>query len=113
VADFAPPDDEYPPVNQARCSNKLLEHLEHLRETNDLFGNLAKSQYEGKWMSLLLKVIAEGIDPDAGQLNPFVIPQPRNRVPAPTTSFFDVALDVINSVNLPDSAKLSEFAHSR
>ena len=50
---------------------------------------------------------------DAGQLNPFVIPQPRNRVPAPTTSFFDVALDVINSVNLPDSLKLSEFAHSR
>jgi hypothetical protein len=50
---------------------------------------------------------------DAGQLNPFVIPQPRNRVPAPTTSFFDVALDVINSVNLPYSLKLSEFAHSR
>jgi len=50
---------------------------------------------------------------DAGQLNPFVIPQPRNRVPAPTTSFFDVALDAINSVNLPYSAKLSEFAHSR
>ena len=36
--------DEYPPVNQARCSNKLLEHLEHLHETNDLFGNVAKSQ---------------------------------------------------------------------
>ena len=34
----------YPPVNQARCSNLLLEHLEHLQETNDLFGNLAKSQ---------------------------------------------------------------------
>ena len=50
---------------------------------------------------------------DAGQLNPFVIPQPRNRVPAPTTSFFDVALDAINSVKLPYSAKLSEFAHSR
>jgi hypothetical protein len=45
------PEDEYPPVNQARCSNKLLEHLEHLHETNDLFGNLAKSQS------------AEGIDP--------------------------------------------------
>jgi hypothetical protein len=43
-----PPEDEYPPVNQARCSNKLLEHLEHLHETNDLFGNLAKSQSEGK-----------------------------------------------------------------
>jgi hypothetical protein len=67
--------------NQARCSNKLLEHLEHLRETNDLFGNLAKSQYEGKWMSLLLKVVAEGIDPDAGQLNPFVIPQPGTGFP--------------------------------
>jgi len=50
---------------------------------------------------------------DAGQFNPFVIPQPRNRVPAPTTSFFDVALDAINSVKLPYSAKLSEFAHSR
>jgi hypothetical protein len=50
---------------------------------------------------------------DAGQLNPFVIPQPRNRVPAPTTSFFDIALDAINSVNLPYSAKLSQFAHSR
>jgi hypothetical protein len=43
-----PPEDEYPPVNQARCSNKLLEHLEHLHETNDLFGNLAKYQSEGK-----------------------------------------------------------------
>jgi hypothetical protein len=50
---------------------------------------------------------------DAGQLNPFVIPQPRNRTPAPTASFFDVALDAINSVKLPYSAKLSEFAHSR
>jgi hypothetical protein len=28
---------------RARCSNKLLEHLEHLHETNDLFGNVAKS----------------------------------------------------------------------
>ena len=50
---------------------------------------------------------------DAGQLNPFVIPQPRNRVPAPTTSFFNVALDAINSVKLPYSAKLSELSHSR
>ena len=49
---------------------------------------------------------------DAGQLNPFVIPQPRNRVPAPTTNFFNVALDAINSANPPYSAKLSEFAHS-
>jgi hypothetical protein len=31
-------------LNGARCSNELLEHLEHLRETNDLFGNVAKSQ---------------------------------------------------------------------
>src|ERR1700732_4177846 len=31
-------------LNQARCSNELLEHLEHLHETNDLFGNVAKSQ---------------------------------------------------------------------
>src|SRR3984885_227173 len=30
--------------NEARCSNELLEHLEHLHETNDLFGNVAKSQ---------------------------------------------------------------------
>jgi hypothetical protein len=50
---------------------------------------------------------------DAGQLNPFVIPQLRNQVPAPTASFFNVALDAINSVKLPYSAKLSEFAHSR
>src|SRR5271155_4744846 len=50
-------------VPRARCSNQLLEHLEHLHETNDLFGNLAKSQSEGKWMSLLLKVVAELIDP--------------------------------------------------
>jgi hypothetical protein len=42
----------------------------------------------------------------AGQVNPFVIPQPLNRVPAPTTSFFDVALDAINSVNQPYSANL-------
>jgi hypothetical protein len=35
-------------LNEARCSNELLEHLEHLHETNDLFGNLAKSQSEGK-----------------------------------------------------------------
>jgi hypothetical protein len=33
-----PLEDEYPPVNEARCSNQLLEHLEHLHETNDLFG---------------------------------------------------------------------------
>jgi hypothetical protein len=50
---------------------------------------------------------------DAGQLNPFVIPQLRNQVPAPTASFFNVALDAINSVKLAYSAKLSEFAHSR
>jgi hypothetical protein len=50
---------------------------------------------------------------DAGQLNPFVIPQLRNQVPAPTASFFDVALDAINAVKLPYSANLSAFAHSR
>jgi hypothetical protein len=49
----------------------------------------------------------------AGQLNPFVIPQPRNQVPAPTTNYFDVALNAINSANLPYSAKLNGFAHSR
>ncbi len=38
------PEDECPPVNEARCSNQLLEHLEHLHETNDLFGNVAKFQ---------------------------------------------------------------------
>ena len=36
----AHPEDQHPLVNQARCSNKLLEHLDHLRETNDLFGNV-------------------------------------------------------------------------
>ena len=36
--------ENYPPVNEARCSNELLEHLEHLHKTNDLFGNVAKSQ---------------------------------------------------------------------
>ena len=35
-------EDEYPPVMEARCSKELLEHLEHLHETNDLFGNVAK-----------------------------------------------------------------------
>jgi hypothetical protein len=29
---------------EARCSNKLLEHLDHLHETNDLFGKVAKSR---------------------------------------------------------------------
>jgi hypothetical protein len=48
---------------------------------------------------------------NAGQLNPFVIPQPLNRAPAPTASFFDVALDAINSAAY--SAKPSEFAQSR
>jgi hypothetical protein len=37
------PEDSHPPVNEARCSNELLEHLEHLHETNDLFGNVAKA----------------------------------------------------------------------
>jgi hypothetical protein len=37
----------------------LLEHLEHLHETNSLFGNVAKSQSEGKRMSLSLRVVAE------------------------------------------------------
>jgi hypothetical protein len=50
---------------------------------------------------------------NAGQLNPFVIPQPLNQTPAPATSFFDVALDAINSANLPYSAKPNGFAHSR
>ena len=31
-------------LTEARCSNELLEHLEHLHKTNDLFGNVAKSQ---------------------------------------------------------------------
>ncbi len=50
---------------------------------------------------------------DAGQLNPFIIPQPRNQVPAPTASFFDLALATINAVKLPYSANLSAFADSR
>ena len=52
-----------PPVNQARWPIKLLGHLGHLRETNDLFGNVAKSQSEDKGMSRPLKVFAEVIDP--------------------------------------------------
>ena len=44
-----PQEDEYTPVNQARCSNKLLEHLDHLPETNELFGNVAKEQIEEIW----------------------------------------------------------------
>src|ERR1700733_3294391 len=35
---------ESPSAKEARCSIELLEHLEHLHETNDLFGNVAKSQ---------------------------------------------------------------------
>jgi hypothetical protein len=31
-------------AKEARCSNQLFEHLEHLHETSDLFGNVAKSQ---------------------------------------------------------------------
>ena len=30
-------------VTRARCPNKLVGHLGHLRETKDLFGNVAKS----------------------------------------------------------------------
>jgi hypothetical protein len=47
-----------------------------------------------------------------GQLNPFVIPQPLNRIPGPTANYFDVALDAINSANPPYSAKPSQFAWS-
>ena len=50
---------------------------------------------------------------NAGQFNPFVISQPLNRVPAPNATFFDIALDVINSANLPNSAKPSEFVYNR
>ena len=39
-------------ADEARCSNELLEHLEHLHETNDLFGNVAKSQGQGSRTSL-------------------------------------------------------------
>ena len=46
VEDSTPSGGSDPPVNEARCSNKLLEHLDHLRETKDLFGNLAKSKSE-------------------------------------------------------------------
>ncbi len=50
--------------------------------------------------------------PNAGQLNPFVIPQSLNRVPA-ATDFFGVALDAINSANSPYSGKPNGFAQSR
>jgi hypothetical protein len=50
---------------------------------------------------------------NAGQFNPFVISQPLNRVPASAASFFDIALEVINSANQPYSAKPSEFVYNR
>jgi hypothetical protein len=50
---------------------------------------------------------------NAYQLNPFVIPQPLNRVPAPTHNFFDVALDATRPLKLPYSAKPGCFARSR
>jgi hypothetical protein len=50
---------------------------------------------------------------NAGQLNPFVIPQPRNHVPAATTSFFDLALDTISSLKMPYSAKPAHIPRSR
>ena len=48
----------------------------------------------------------------ADQLNPFVIPQPLNRVPSATHNFFDVALDATGPLKLPYSVK-SGFARSR
>jgi hypothetical protein len=53
------------------------------------------------------------LDRNADQLNPFVIPQPLNRVPDATTSFFDVALHTTSSLKLPYSAKPGYFARSR
>ncbi len=50
---------------------------------------------------------------NAGQFNPFVKSQPLDRVPAPNASFFDIALDVINSANQPHSAKPNEFVPGR
>jgi hypothetical protein len=50
---------------------------------------------------------------NAGQLNPFVIPQPRNHVPAATTSFFDLALDTISSLKMPYSAQPAYIPGSR
>jgi hypothetical protein len=32
-----------PGTQGARCSNKFIEHLEHLRETKDLFDHLGKT----------------------------------------------------------------------
>jgi hypothetical protein len=55
-------------LNEARCSNELLEHLEHLHETNDLFGNVAKSQgqcpflFAGKCRQSASKVCANPIE---------------------------------------------------
>jgi hypothetical protein len=69
-------------LNEARCSNELLEHLEHLHETNDLFGNVAKSQghihvqknslpiilFAGKCRQSASKVCANPIEsPSAGR----------------------------------------------
>jgi hypothetical protein len=50
---------------------------------------------------------------NADQLNPFVIPQPLNRVPAATPNFFDVALNSTSPLKLPYSAKPGYFARSR
>jgi hypothetical protein len=50
---------------------------------------------------------------NADQLNPFVIPQPLNRVPDASINFFDVALDTISSLKLPYSAKLAYIPRSR
>jgi hypothetical protein len=49
----------------------------------------------------------------ADQFNPFVIPQPLNRVPDASANFFDVALDTISSLKLPYSAELAYIPRSR
>jgi hypothetical protein len=48
LSSFRPQLRRAPPVSGARCSNQLLEHLEHLEETKDLFDNVAKSHSEAK-----------------------------------------------------------------
>jgi hypothetical protein len=47
------------------------------------------------------------------QFNPFVTSQPLNRPRATTTNLFDLALETINSANLPYSANLNYGAQSR
>ncbi len=56
----------------------------------------------------------QNFDPNQPSLaNPFIIPQPLNRVPAATGSVFDAVLDTAGSPRLPFSPKKGPFARLR